>query len=108
MSLFKNRFKVLLEQDDEEIKPPQDTEQNALEGEVAPEVSPEQFGANVKPGEDIESLKQSSLETQKSELQQWIVKIEEFKEYYEKLFETKFLHIIFEPLSQIDLYVNPF
>lgn len=81
MSLFKNKFVTLLEQEEEEIKPPVDTEQNPLEGEVDPAVSPEQFGASVKPGEDIESLKQSSLESQKSELQQWVTKIEEFIEF---------------------------
>lgn len=81
MSLFKNKFVTLLEQEEEEIAPPVDTEQSPLEGEVDPEVSPEQFGASVKPGDDIESLKQSSLENQKAELQTWVTKIEEFIEY---------------------------
>lgn len=81
MSLFKNRFVTLLEQEEEEIKPPVDTGENPLEGEVQPGVSPEQFGADVKPGEDIEALKKTSLESQKAELQTWVTKIEDFIEY---------------------------
>ena len=81
MSLFKNRFNVLLEQDDEEIKPPVDAEQDALQDEVEPGVEPEQFGANVQPGEDIEGLKQASLASQKEDLKTWIQQIEEFIEY---------------------------
>ena len=84
MSLFKNRFVTLLEQEEEDIKPPADVTAeapNPLEGEVDPSVSPEEFGANVEPGEDIESLKQTSLANQKTELQNWVVKIEDFIEY---------------------------
>jgi len=83
MSLFKNRFVTLLEQE-EDIKPPTEPTAEApspLEGEVDANVSPEQFGADVKPGEDIESLKQTSLANQKAELQAWVTKIEEFIEY---------------------------
>jgi len=83
MSLFKNRFNILLEQDEEEIKPPTDTEggESPLDGEVDPGTTPEDFGASVKPGEDIESLRQQSLDSQKQELTNWIQKIEEFIEF---------------------------
>lgn len=82
MSLFKNKFKTLLEQDEEEIKPPvEPAEGSALEGEVDPGTSPEDFGAAVNPEEDISAIKQQSLETQKQELQGWIQKIEEFVEF---------------------------
>jgi hypothetical protein len=82
MSLFKNKFKVLLEQDNE-IKPPKDSPEgeSPLEGELDPGVAPEDMGAGIKPGEDIESLKKQSLDTQKTELTGWIQKIEEFIEF---------------------------
>lgn len=81
MSLFKNKFKTLLEQD-EEIKPPVDpAEGSPLQGEIDPETSPEDFGAAVNPEEDISAIKQQSLQSQKSELQSWIQKIEEFVEF---------------------------
>lgn len=82
MSLFKNKFKTLLEQDEEEIKPPvEPTEGSPLEGEVDPGTSPEDFGAAVNPEEDISAIKQQSLDSQKQELQGWIQKIEEFVEF---------------------------
>lgn len=84
MSLFKNRFKYLLEQDEDEIKPPQDAgadEVSPLEGELEPGVVPNDLGADVDPQEDIASIRQKSLETQKQELQGWIQKLEEFVEY---------------------------
>ena len=89
MSLFKDRFKVLLEQDEEEIKPPQDTgEEDALQGELEPGVAPEDLGAGIKPGEDIAALKQQSLDSQKSELTNWIGKIEEFVDYLNGVNDT--------------------
>lgn len=82
MSLFKNKFKALLEQDQEEIKPPvEPSEGSPLQGEIDPGTKPEDFGATVKPDEDIATIKQQSLETQKQELQGWIQKIEEFVEF---------------------------
>lgn len=85
MSLFKNRIKVLLEQDQEEIKPPvEPVEGSPLEGEIDPETSPEDFGASAnstQPEEDIEAIKRQSLDTQKQELQNWIQKIDEFVEF---------------------------
>ena len=86
MSLFKNRFLTLLEQENEEIKPPQDTGEetpveNPMEGEVDPGTKPEDFGASVSPEDQIASAKQASLESQKQELTSWIGKIEEFVEY---------------------------
>jgi hypothetical protein len=82
MSLFKNKFKNLLEQDENEIKPPvEPAEGSALEGEVDPGTTPEDFGANVQPEEDIAAIKQQSLQSQKAELQSWIQKIEEFVEF---------------------------
>jgi hypothetical protein len=82
MSLFKNKFKTLLEQDEEEIKPPvEPADSSALEGEVDPGTSPEDFGANVQPEEDIAAIKQQSLASQKTELQSWIQRIEEFVEF---------------------------
>jgi hypothetical protein len=82
MSLFKNKFKTLLEQDEEEIKPPvEPVEGSPLEGEVEPGTKPEDFGANVQPEEDIAAIKQQSLSSQKTELQSWIQKIEEFVEF---------------------------
>lgn len=82
MSLFKNKFKVLLEQE-EDIKPPEDASegQSPLEGELEPGVNPEDLGAGVKPGEDIESLKKQSLDSQKNELTSWIEQIENFIEF---------------------------
>jgi hypothetical protein len=84
MSLFKSRFNVLLEQD-EEITPPEDTggaeNQNPLQGELQQGTNPEDFGASVKPGDDIASAKQASLDSQKQELTSWIQKVEEFVEY---------------------------
>jgi len=82
MSLFKNKFKTLLEQDEEEIKPPvEPADSSALEGEVDPGTNPEDFGANVQPEEDIAAIKQQSLASQKTELQSWIQRIEEFVEF---------------------------
>lgn len=83
MSLFKNKFKVLLEQDEEDIKPPEDAPEgeSPLEGELEPGVNPEDLGAGVKPGEDIESLKKQSLDSQKNELTSWIEQIENFIEF---------------------------
>jgi len=84
MSLFKNVFNTLLEQEEEEVVPPQDAmegEVNPLEGELEDGTDPSQFGANVDPGQDIESMKQQSIETQKGELEEWIVKMEEFKKF---------------------------
>lgn len=82
MSLFKNKFKTLLEQDEEEIKPPvAQAEDSPLQGEIDPETSPEDFGAAINPEEDISAIKQQSLESQKSQLQSWIQKIEEFVEF---------------------------
>lgn len=82
MSLFKNKFKTLLEQDEEDIKPPvEPTEGSPLEGEVDPGTSPEDFGAAVNPEEDISAIKQQSLESQKQELQGWVQKIEDFVEF---------------------------
>lgn len=83
MSLFKSRFSVLLKEQDEDIKPPEDAPEgeSPLEGEVDPGVNPEDFGAGVKPGENIESLKKQSLDSQKTELTSWIQKIEEFIEF---------------------------
>ena len=82
MSLFKNRFNVLLEQD-EEIKPPADAPEgeSPLKGELEPGVQPEDMGSSVSPEDDIASIKQQSLESQKTELTSWIQKIEEFIEY---------------------------
>lgn len=82
MSLFKNKFKALLEQDEEDIKPPvEPVEGSPLEGEIDPATKPEDFGAAVNPEEDISAIKQQSLESQKQELQGWIQKIEEFVEF---------------------------
>lgn len=84
MSLFKNRFKYLLEQDEDEIRPPQDVatdETSPLEGELEPGVEPGDLGADVDPQEDIASIKQKSLDTQKQELQSWIQKLEEFIDF---------------------------
>lgn len=83
MSLFKNKFKYLLEQDEEEVKPPQDAPegQSPLEGELDPGVAPEDMGAGIKPGEDIETLKKQSLDNQKNALTEWITKIEDFIEF---------------------------
>ena len=83
MSLFKNKFSTLLEQDEEDIRPPSDSpdEQSPLTGELDPGVEPEDMGAGIKPGEDIESMKQQSLESQKNELTTWIEKIENFIEF---------------------------
>ena len=84
MSLFKNVFTTLLEQEEEEIAPPQEAQEgevNPLEGEIEPETDPAQFGANVDPGQDIESIKQQSMESQKTELESWIAKMEEFKKF---------------------------
>jgi hypothetical protein len=84
MSLFKNVFTTLLEQEDEEIVPPQEAQEgevNPLEGEIEPETDPAQFGASVDPGQDIESIKQQSMESQKTELESWIAKMEEFKKF---------------------------
>jgi hypothetical protein len=83
MSLFKNKFKVLLERDEEDIKPPEDAPEgeSPLEGELEPGVNPEDLGAGVKPGEDIESLKKQSLDSQKNELTTWIEQIENFIEF---------------------------
>lgn len=82
MALFKNVFTTLLEQE-EEIVPPVDSPEgeNPLEGELEPGTTPEQLGANVEPGQDIESLKQQSVESQKAELDTWISKLEEFKNF---------------------------
>jgi hypothetical protein len=83
MSLFKNQFKHLLEQDEEEIKPPQDVEggESPMAGEIDPDTAPEDFGASVSAEEDIESIKQQSLASQKQELQTWISQIESFIDF---------------------------
>lgn len=83
MSLFKNTFNVILEQDEEDIKPPQETpeDQSPIADEIDPGTTPEDFGAAVKPEEDIAAIKQQSLDAQKQELQSWIQKIEEFVEF---------------------------
>lgn len=82
MSIFKNKFKVLLEQEDDEITPPVDSDESSpLEGELDAGVTPDQMGASVEPGQDIESLKQQSISTQKAELSTWIEKMEEFKRF---------------------------
>jgi hypothetical protein len=84
MSLFKNTFNVILEQDNEEIVPPEDAQvegESPISDEIDPETSPEDFGAAVKPEEDIAAIKQQSLQAQKQELQSWIQKIEEFVEF---------------------------
>lgn len=82
MSLFKSKFNTLLEQDEEEIKPPvEPTEGSPLQGEIDPETKPEDYGANVSPEQDIASIKQQSLESQKQELQGWIQKIDDFIEF---------------------------
>lgn len=83
MSLFKDRFKYLLEQDEDEIRPPQDPseEVSPLEGELEPGVEPGDLGADVDSQEDIASIKQKSLDTQKQELQSWIQKLEEFVDF---------------------------
>ena len=82
MSLFKNKFKALLEQEEAEIKPPvEQPEGSPLEGEIDPATKPEDFGADVNPEEDISAIKQQSLESQKQELQGWIQKIGEFVEF---------------------------
>lgn len=82
MSLFKNKFKALLEQDEQEIKPPvEPAEGSPLDGELDPQTAPEDFGAAVSPEEDISAIKQQSLQSQKQELQGWIQKLEEFVEF---------------------------
>lgn len=83
MSLFKNRFNVLLEQDEEEIKPPAENIEGdeVLGNELDQEVSPEDLGAGVDADQDIASIKQQSLESQKQELTSWVQKIEEFIEF---------------------------
>lgn len=83
MSLFKNKFSILLEQDEEDVRPPEDAPEgeSPLQGELEPGVNPEDLGAGVEPGEDIESLKKQSLDTQKNELTSWIEKIENFIEF---------------------------
>jgi hypothetical protein len=81
MSLFKNKFKYLLEQE-EEIAPPDDqAAAEALQGEMEPGTEPQDFGASVEPGEDIAAAREQSLVNQKEELKSWISKIEEFVEY---------------------------
>jgi hypothetical protein len=82
MALFKNVFTTLLEQDDK-IEPPTDTPEgeSPLEGELEPGTTPDQLGAAVDPGQDIESLKQQSIESQKAELTGWIARLEEFKSF---------------------------
>jgi hypothetical protein len=83
MSLFKNKFAYLLEKDEEEIAPPQEVPagSNPLDGELDQGVSPEDLGAGVDPEQDIASIKQQSLESQKAELTTWVQKIEEFVEF---------------------------
>lgn len=82
MSLFKNKFKALLEQDEQEIKPPvEPADGSPLDGELDPQTTPEDFGAAVNPEEDISTIKQQSLESQKQQLQGWIQKVEEFVEF---------------------------
>lgn len=71
-----------MEQDEDiALPPPAPSEVDPLEGEVDPGVSPEDFGASVKPGDDVVSAKKASLESQKQELKSWIIKIEDFIEY---------------------------
>ncbi len=87
--MFKNRFSVFLEQDeDKDIQPPEDTGDEVLSSEIDPETAPQDYGANVEPGKDIESIKQRSLESQKQELTTWINKIDEFVEFINGVNDT--------------------
>lgn len=83
MSLFKNRFNTLLEQEAkapvaEEVPTPEE----ALKAELDPETDPAALGASpFNPDTQVQSAKDAAYETQKAEVQGWVAKIQEFVEF---------------------------
>lgn len=87
MSLFKNRFNTILEQQtketEEEVAP---TPEEALKAELDPGTDPAALGASVQPSsynpdQDIQAAKSAALQNQKNEIQSWINQIQQFVSY---------------------------
>jgi hypothetical protein len=85
MSLFKNRFNTILEQETkepvEELPP---TPEEALKAELDPGTDPAALGASpvgVASTDTIANAKQEAFVTQIAELDQWVAKIQEFVDF---------------------------
>jgi len=79
MSLFKNRFNTLLEQETVEPEAAAPTPEEALKAELDPGTDPAAMGATpFNPDQNIDAAKNAAQESQKVELETWVAKIQEF------------------------------
>jgi hypothetical protein len=82
MSLFKNRFNTILEQQTKETEEATPSPEEALKAELDPGTDPAALGASVpatyNPDQDIQAAKSAALQNQKNEIQSWINQIQQF------------------------------
>jgi hypothetical protein len=79
MSLFKNRFNTLLEQEVKEPEAEVPTPEEALKAELDPGTDPAAMGATpFNPDQNIDAVKNAARESQKVEVETWVAKIQEF------------------------------